>query len=88
MGTSMSLNDIKKTCQDCFTRPVAENKEIVSLVKEYWNLAKEHDETRDAKKVRQKADEYLYGDSKDLGRALRLMRLAVKILKACNGITS
>ena len=83
----MSLEDVKNKCQDCFPQPVSENKEIGSLMNEYWNLAKEFNETRDAKKVRQKADEYLYGDSKDLGRVLRLMRLAVKILKACNGVT-
>ncbi|MHA1124135.1 MAG: hypothetical protein ACTSO7_00495 [Candidatus Heimdallarchaeota archaeon] len=84
----MSLEDVKNNCQDCFTRPVRENKEIVSLINEYWDLAKEYDETRDAKKVRQKADEYLYGDDRNLKRALSLMRLAVKILKACNGVTS
>ncbi|MHA1245596.1 MAG: hypothetical protein ACTSXA_15030 [Candidatus Heimdallarchaeota archaeon] len=51
-------------------------------------MTKEYDEIRDAKKVRQKADEYLYGEEKNLKRALSLMRLAVKILKACNGLTS
>jgi hypothetical protein len=84
----MSSEDVKNTCRDCFPQPVNENKEIISLIKEYWDLAKNYDETRDAKKVRQKADEYLYGDEKDLKRALRLMRLAVKILKACNGVTN
>ncbi len=84
----MSTEDVKNNCQDCFTLPVNKNKEIVSLIQEYWNLTKEYDETRDAKKVRQKADEYLYGEEKNLKRALSLMRLAVKILKACNGVTS
>ena len=84
----MSTEDVKNICQDCFPQEVNENKEIVSLIKEYWHLAKEYNETGDAKKVRLKADEYLYGDDKDLKRALRLMRLAVKILKACNGVAS
>ena len=83
----MSTEDVKN-CQSCFTEPEAINKEIVSLISEYWDLAKEYDETRDAKKVRAKADEYLYGESQDFHKALKMMRLAVKILKACNGITN
>ena len=83
----MSSDDIKY-CQDCYSEPECVNREIVTLINEYWDLAEEYDETRDAKKVRAKADEYLYGESKDLNRALNLMRLAVKILKACNGLTN
>jgi transcription elongation factor Elf1 len=84
----MSVNDVEMNCHSCGVKIKSDHKEISLVINEYWSLAKEYDEIKDAKKVRRKAEEYLYCEPKDLDRALNLMRLAVKILKACNGITN
>ncbi len=62
------------------------NNELFELLKEYLRLKNNFEEPIDAKKMRERAEECLQEDLLDYARAYKLLKLATKILKACNGI--
>lgn len=62
------------------------NNELFELMTEYLKLRNNYEEPIDAKKMRVKAEEYLHEESIDYDRAYNLLKLAMKIMKACNGI--
>ena len=62
------------------------NNELFELLTEYLTLKNNYDEPIDARKMREKAEECLRDDFIDYDRAYNLLKIAIKIMKACNGI--
>ncbi len=62
------------------------NNELFVLLTEYLTLRNNYDEPLDARRMRERAEECLREELLDYDRAYRLLRLAMKIMKACNGI--
>ena len=62
------------------------NNELFVLLTEYLTLRNNYDEPLDARRMRERAEECLREELLDYDRAFRLLRLAMKIMKACNGI--
>lgn len=62
------------------------NNELFELLTEYIELRNSFEEPVDAKKLRVKAEECLQEESIDYDRACNLLKLAMKIMKTCNGI--
>ncbi|MHA1156853.1 MAG: hypothetical protein ACTSQK_12165 [Candidatus Heimdallarchaeota archaeon] len=62
------------------------NNELFELLTEYLKLRYAYDEPLDAKRMRERAEECLREELLDYDRAYKLLKLAMKIMKACNGI--
>ena len=60
--------------------------ELFELLTEYLTLKNSYDEPKDAQKMREKAEECLQNELMDYDRAYNLLKIALKIMKACNGI--
>ena len=60
--------------------------QLFNIMTEYLKLRNEYDEPLDAKKMRLLAEKHLVSKEHDYVRAESLMRTALKIMKACNGL--
>ena len=62
------------------------NYELFELLTEYLKLKNNYQEPKDAMKMREKAEECLKHEFMDCDKAYSLMKIAMKIMKACNGL--
>ncbi|NHJ32085.1 MAG: hypothetical protein FK732_04415 [Asgard group archaeon] len=82
----MAIDDVDAKYQLTFPANSKEAKILSKIVCEYNKLLEDFEEPKDAHKLRLKAYELAEYNSQDITSALKTMRLALKIMKACNGL--
>ncbi|MBN1328811.1 MAG: hypothetical protein JXA54_04995 [Candidatus Heimdallarchaeota archaeon] len=82
----MSSKDICEKRYSTFTISNEFTKKFNNLLQEYEKIKRAYQETNDSLKMKFKAFEFLGKSSPDFEKAVKCMRLAVKIIKACNGV--
>lgn len=82
----MAIEDIDEKYQLTFPANSRDSKTLSKIVCEYNKLLEEFEEPKDAQKLRLKAYELAEYNSQDISSALKIMRLALKIMKSCNGL--
>jgi len=82
----MAIEDIDPKYQLTFPANSMDSKTLSRIVGEYNKLLEDFEEPKDAQKMRLKAYEMAEYNSQDISGALKIMRLALKIMKSCNGL--
>jgi len=82
----MAIEDVEVKYQLTFPANSKEAKNLSKIVGEYNKLLEDFEEPKDAQKLRLKAYELAEYNSQDITSALKTMRLALKIMKSCNGL--
>jgi hypothetical protein len=82
----MAIDDVDIKYQLTFPANSREAKTLSKIVGEYNKLLEDFEEPKDAQKLRLKAYELAEYNSQDIISALKTMRLALKIMKSCNGL--
>ena len=82
----MSSFEVENKKQVDYLAIFKDSSELYEVMTEYLKLKNEYDEPLDAKRLRSKAEECLRMETCDYPRAFRLMKTALKIMKACNGL--
>ncbi len=82
----MAIEDVDEKYQLTFPANSRDSKILSKIVCEYNKLLEDYEEPKDAQKLRLKAYELAEYDSQDITSALKIMRLALKIMKSCNGL--
>lgn len=82
----MAIEDVETKYQLTFPANSRDSKTLSKIVSEYNKLLEDFEEPKDAQKLRLKAYELAEYDSQDITTALKTMRLALKIMKSCNGL--
>ncbi|MBK5112071.1 MAG: hypothetical protein KGD59_04155 [Candidatus Heimdallarchaeota archaeon] len=82
----MAIEDLDLKYQLTFPANSKEAKTLSKIVSEYNKLLEDFEEPKDAQKLRLKAYELAEYNSQDITTALKTMRLAIKIMKSCNGL--
>ncbi|HUT79599.1 MAG TPA: hypothetical protein VMZ29_00235 [Candidatus Bathyarchaeia archaeon] len=82
----MSCEDICKEKCLAFMANNELTKEFNRLFQEYNRIKIAYEETNDALKMKLKAFEFLEKCSPNYEKAITSMKLAVKIIKSCNGL--
>lgn len=73
---------LKSTCPLC----CKDRKLLNELLEEYNHIKDSYEETSDSKKMVAKAFQLLSDSDVEISKIVTLMRLAVKIIKSCNGL--
>ena len=82
----MSINETYSKLRSTFAVCNEHTKELRALFLEYESIQRRYEEPKDAMKMKDKASDLIGSCSPDYKKALQYMRLAVKIMKVCNGI--
>lgn len=82
----MAIEDVDIKYQLTFPANSKVAKTLSKIIGEYNKLLAEFEEPKDAQKLRLKAYELAEYNSQDITSALKAMRLALKIMKSCNGL--
>ena len=82
----MSLNETYSKLRTTFAVSDEYTKELRVLFLEYESIQRRYEEPKDAMKMKDKAIDLIESCSPDYKKALQYMRLAVKIMRVCNGI--
>ncbi|NHJ48315.1 MAG: hypothetical protein FK733_11065 [Asgard group archaeon] len=82
----MIVKEFENKLRTTFPVYCSESLEIQRLINEYVDISNSYEETSDSKKMISKAFELLAEGEVELNKIVTLMRLAVKIIKTCNGL--
>lgn len=82
----MSYFESENEKQEDYLAIYKDSAELYEIMKEYLKLSSEYEEPLDAKRMRMMAEKCLQTEDCDYQRAFRIMKTALKIMKACNGI--
>ncbi len=82
----MAIEDVDPKYHLTFPANSKESRTLSKIVDEYNKLLEDFEEPKDAQKLRLKAYELAEYNSQDITSALKTMKLALKIMKSCNGL--
>jgi hypothetical protein len=85
-GVNMIVKEFESKLQSTYPFCCRERQELQQLINEYQEICRSYEETSDSKKMIARAYELLADGKTELSKIITLMRLAVKIIKTCNGL--
>ncbi len=82
----MSVEEFETKLKSTYPLCWKDRQKLNELIEEYNHIKGSHEETYDSKKMVAKAYQLLIESDVEISKIITLMRLAVKIIKSCNGI--